>query len=802
MLSNFDKKSKKKFEKLIDDWWSRLVPLIIMSQNKDLSKPVILVAISRKMPAIIRWIMSQPERFSDCEILNKCTIISDLAIPLNESDIRKSEVIIIDDIILSGKTIDCVSALIFAMKGEKPHILPMLRSNLHSEFAFADNTDLNVIETLSITDLMYYSSLISELTNFNHTANDIEFPTFSISVESKEKGKQLLSEICKKLDGTTLYKGDYEDELILIDTKHAWTRISCDFAKIRATVSDKEIRATIYAPCCIEVGIIDKLFTGTILESLWLNLINEVRNVNYKNIDLPLQYKYRAFELLEQLDHAKSLLLVTASNYIISAIVAKQVFSTIKITTFDLNCRDLEQIIGSNYSLTIRDIISNKDCDIDVSYSIEYPTGIPSFVCPSENQTEYITRKKNLFISGVSQNEQLSLIFNMQHAIYGLTSIQNIKVANWGETFESLVDSMSNFNESELDSYIVFVHSWVDSQISKGYIAPKYIDVTDSFGTRYFKRYFRSSIPCMPIVSAIQICFRTLLEYSAKKKSKLVKYIELENLLAFVFGYVLNESMVAVALSDYSVSRNELNQRAWINNKTQKSILDTLCELNILKKSVIGRDKYVTFIGDNKFMSTDLAQLSDNETRLLFSAIRLFSLDLFKNNGLLNYVDCVPDDLYLQQIKDIIKTIKNHIFSNLDSVLNHKFENSFAHSVILIISNFSALIINSSQTYIDDFQQVQNAIIKHDLSDLIKLNQYSQQRIELEKTAYNLYFSLVCFVYICILNKDNEIENCSSKLQNDYKVEISHLSEGFRSLNIEERRQSITNYFNYIESAL
>lgn len=514
-------------ERHIDTWIQVFFPKL-ESLIADGKKPVI-VAISRKMPRFLDWIMKhymdEISRQKYQPILDKCEIVTELAIPFllkewgwNVSDganslpLNNISVILLDDCSITGNTIWEAYYNVNSYIKIQPFVsVIFLCEESLVRKAFKESIiGLDNIITLALKKMEACISFVCDKNETTSLPIDLEFPILhdtemqttiaktinsdidlalrSLQYASEEV--QLNSDISRPTDNylyiiTPKNKNANNSSISIVLNDEYQNGYNNEFAKVRIFVGESlsDTKFVAYCPNVLDsTEIYDRnLFVRTEYALIWNDILSNIPRELYNSpfIDSSL---------------------VIAANYLYSLSCIIRNKQRLRINSFNdltINNKDLNLIFGK----TLSDIIIDKIAHI-VRKEITSPskrgrfTLLPYRIVTKEYENYYITNTTRI-LSESSKiediDELLQKIFHIAHYAKTNNYLENNKDVNWYgiyETFTSLKNLIESFHKSkDLDCKI---HCWIDKNIDGGTIVPRY-RYLKADNKRYWMRFFSYS---------------------------------------------------------------------------------------------------------------------------------------------------------------------------------------------------------------------------------------------------------------------------------------------------------------------
>ena len=131
-----DLKSVSNYKKVRNDWAATLV--ILIQDQKRNGKMVVLVAMSRKMPRLIEAIMKELDA-DQVDTIKSCLFITEHVLPyvLRDFDPEKQCLVIMDDAIYYGSTINQITGYIEKITSIRPFVMPVAINEVFGDLRYA-----------------------------------------------------------------------------------------------------------------------------------------------------------------------------------------------------------------------------------------------------------------------------------------------------------------------------------------------------------------------------------------------------------------------------------------------------------------------------------------------------------------------------------------------------------------------------------------------------------------------------------------------------------------------------------------
>lgn len=492
----------------IERWWNTLLNRVIQIRNSGYVP--VLVALSRKMPRLIEWVIQSyipkhPE-LRPADVLNDCEITTELSIPFRyatkDSNIKECY-ILLDDIIIHGTTLRNVARnieLLMRCSGNGQEVCFISSIFLYQRpVQMPQCVSLADIEMLDTHDIDTVKSIIAELALRVREANlplDMEYPILRITDENN----CIKDAVCSYFDhlilpNTYTYKGTWNTRTIVF--KRNEYKYLADFAKVRFFSSNQSASFEIFAPYTLPDFLMRgnniQLFDTIEYSSLWQKVAYPLLNFVESNSNIFNQING---DLLHQ-DISRSL--IVWANYLLS--LAYLTANGIKAIPNEFRTRlrvyekDIILILGAKYANAITSdinkIISNNVRE-EPSVGLELG-GIDSFA-PKFFELEYSLLKAQLASKSKFVENVMMGIFKFQNFANPIYDSPQFKYERlfYGETYASLIKSCSPYFRGESIEHDI--NKWIDDNIDNGSVVPKYEFFLTKEGNRMWRRFFHAGL--------------------------------------------------------------------------------------------------------------------------------------------------------------------------------------------------------------------------------------------------------------------------------------------------------------------
>lgn len=489
--------------KAIEDCFYELSNKI--SDLKKKERKVHLIAISRKMPRIFEWIehacaTSSSDAYAKCgeylKTIKTCGLVSEHAIPfiLASGSDTDTEIIVIDDIILTGNSMKRVIDDIYACSDIQPHLITIYRKAgspekfEHSEFIYSGE-ELSEGSTHEMI-----GKICDKITSYS-LPMELEFPTFHLT-ESYNTLKEYLIRRAKEIRYRYYEKPenseDKSDSISVILEDELKRALNHDFARVRLfkkTTSDNEDVACLQvnAPRVLTVTQCQSptLFSNTKYAELWKKILEYAKKINKDDVNPVMK---------QRMENRKMLSLVVWANYLFSfSIGMSTCLNTQLLREFpnspQVRKQDIELLIGTEMADEVTTLLNNLALAREVQMNdVEELQVTDMWFAPQEAKDSYEIERYR------SAHEE-----DLPSAIKKLFSTHFSQAGQVGETIYSLNrlyhstwEGINGDDDIEIENrYEMKLNEALDNAIDNGMVSPFYKLVNNSSGIPCFRRFYR-----------------------------------------------------------------------------------------------------------------------------------------------------------------------------------------------------------------------------------------------------------------------------------------------------------------------
>lgn len=561
-----DLNSVEEHKKLYEHWKNQFEKLVLELLAQGLQ--VIFVAMSRKMPRLIEM-MNQlfPEgKLKDFQFVSEHT----LPYILGNFDSERQRIVIADDAMYYGSTINRISGYIRAITGQKPYVCPVVVSEVVGELSHAkvyktDNQIIHVenIPFLTTSNADWIIRLCRPI--------DVEFPILHFDIPSgqdnKDKYEKLSSLLSEHFNDCDVYPIEhivYDEKCeqipvcsynVLPRKESPYDRWNKDFCKIRFFVSGNKIQIISFAPGILPENVLDDtypLFTDGRIQQLW----EEVRRAKVGIWPDELPDAIENDLLVDVIENAYKKQCVRSKilwvNYLasflyllerkeaivktISEVYGKETANNPKITEDDTRLLlPVDKVEDITKKLT--DYFKEGRKDNSSFNGLHSAVLANQELAPDEYVYSYSKTLSRNLMRCRTADEALSVFFSSQHFFINNgrlsnDALQRTQRLGFGITYTALENILAF--PIGIKGLWQSIHRWIDKNIDEGTVKPKYERVKVD-GKAYWLRMFRAGENDDSYTKMRRLCEFIIEKLRHKEIRGYVKRDTVDNLLSIVW---------------------------------------------------------------------------------------------------------------------------------------------------------------------------------------------------------------------------------------------------------------------------
>lgn len=479
---------------IVERWLYRFMDKIKVLKNS--SSEIYVVAISRKMPRFFNWIencflVDRPElKNLYNQTKSQYYLTTEIAIPFifRGSNVEAQDctaVLVVDDTVVIGNTLRTVSSDLDAYYGKKPQAMAFVSKGDYTPTQLGVATFESAAVIQSDVELENWIKFVCDCNLSSSLPIDVEFPilwpadknhTIDSLIDNIKTGMPDVFEDYKIFYDT---ESDYYS-YNLVDLSSSLRDYKIDFVKLRFFKKGDNFNLSVFAPRFIRQSemLNPLLFEQPSFKKAWDAILENIDTDRYK--------KSRLFQTL-----------AVCINYLNSLSTFNKIGREGNPnTTFEVKSYDLSLIFGPILADRMLSLIS----DVITSKQIEMlplgPINLQNMLVPEAFSSKYLVHRNLAMMNSKSGDvdtilEKIFALSDLAKGIIGISgSIFHMMHSVIFESFESLIKLCMPRKRQHED--MIAINKWVDTQIDKGGIIPKYIELSNT-GEQYWRRLFMNS---------------------------------------------------------------------------------------------------------------------------------------------------------------------------------------------------------------------------------------------------------------------------------------------------------------------
>lgn len=624
-----DLNSVEEHKKLYKHWKDQFEKLVRDLRGQGYE--VILVAMSRKMPRLIEMV----NRLFPEGDLKDFQFVSEHTLPYILSNFKPADqrIVIADDAMYYGSTINRISGYIHAITGQKPHVCPVVVSEVVGNLDYAEvcKTEDQIIH---VENIPFLTTLNAEWIIRLCRPIDVEFPILHFDIPSdqnnKNKGEKLLNLLSNQFDDCDVYPIEhivYDEEgeripvcsfNVLPQKDSRYDRWNKDFCKIRFFVFDNKIQVVSFAPGILPENVLDDsypLFTDTRIQQLW----DEVRNTKVGTWPDELPEAIENDLLVDVIENAYKKQCVRSKilwvNYLasflyllerkeaivkaISEVFGRETANNPKITEEDTRLLLPESKV-KDIAKKLTDYFKEGRKDNSSFNGLHSAVLANQELAPEEYEYAYSKTLSRNLMRCRNADEALSVFFSSQHFFINNgrlsnDALQRTQRLGFGITYTALENKLA-FPVGIKDLW-KNIHQWIDKNIDEGTVKPKYERVKVE-GKEYWLRMFRAGENEDSYTKMRRLCEYIIEQLRQKEIRGYVKRATVDNILSIVWEDPCGIMKYKYKWNEFEKQRENTTYKMLTGGR---SFLDSLVDLYYLQE-ITDRDgvSRISSFDDNK----------------------------------------------------------------------------------------------------------------------------------------------------------------------------------------------------------
>ena len=562
-----------------NDWLKTLLELI--RKLKSEGKKVVLVAMSRKMPRLFE-VIKKGLCDDDSKTLTDCLFITEHVLPYFLHDFNNEEqcLVIMDDAIYYGSTINQITGYIEKITSIRPYVMPVAINEVFENLRYAKLERIkNSQNAIKEKHIPLFTTKLAELILGLRRPLDMEFPILrfdfsekdthkNLQIAFKERSRAAFEKYFQKDDDNNDIYVIHHDINIRSNQEEAtnynvlpkkgspYDQWNNDFCKMRFFVSDTSIQVVAFAPGILSEDTLTNeapLFSDSRIQRMWdavrVRKMAEWRKDETKTEDFITKSIRDSYE--RQCVRSR----VIWANYLASFIYLLKHKKAICNTISDIleekveevmnwpkfSKEDTQQMLPPELSQSITDFLNHcfqewrdEDCTFNSVHSAVLAN---QELIPDEYRNEYIEITRNSLQRCSTAEEALFVLFSNQQLITNGGKMDNDALRRslrlrFGVTYNSLETNLAflvGFNGLWRN-----IHKWIDKNIDEGAVKPRYERILRD-GKAYWIRMFRAGENEISFTKMRRLCEFIIQRLRQKEHRSYVERNSVEDLLTLVW---------------------------------------------------------------------------------------------------------------------------------------------------------------------------------------------------------------------------------------------------------------------------
>lgn len=516
-------------EQVLNETTDAVRKLIVDLQNRisELSdgQSLYIIALARKMPRFIQRILRHLNDTGDYksveaweEIMGdkRVIFITEHAIPFvfKGIDSKKAEVLVLDDVVVTGNTLRAVTGNIKFLTGKNADVWTLYYYNSAIRPLYIKNLTIGSGLKLPLPVIKKKINAICSLIAESELPVDLEFPILHLSTTDSSAIDTFESELESKFSKESIYtlpdsgiipvSQDYlplSSYNILLYSNLSDARRN-DFAKVRCfkDIESKEIRVVPFVPLIIREQDLDddKLFTTLLYEKIWEMVNSNIIQPGTIKIgdDIESAVQSRGYE--ESFYLTKTII----ANWLYSLSTFIKYFyddSTKSYKGFGGNLPEVKEaeltlIAGEKLAKEIIEIVKEILTKGVTENIYEYSTIISILLSSPDKEQEFIGKMINKISNSSNLYDALTETFGLAKTIRE-ADLENMGIVNDNKSNGILARALRYFLQFPYMNHQLEpnIHKWLDAAIDLGLVIPKYKPTKDNSGVKCWSIYYFAS---------------------------------------------------------------------------------------------------------------------------------------------------------------------------------------------------------------------------------------------------------------------------------------------------------------------
>lgn len=583
----------------------------ISNENEE----VVVIAMSRKMPRLLKWIIQERQQ----SLAKNVILITEHAIPFCVDEIKGKRIIVIDDAIYYGTTVENVVENIAWCTGQKDiEIASIIKRQETRDFSYGK---LTVNNELKLEDIPFYTTRNAANIMSLGIPMDMEYPilyfkmnrTGCLSVQEMEnylkrtfEDKECYVINHQVFDGKKQEYVDFINLSILLDPKDK----NADFSKLRLYISDNKLMVVAYSPFVISQKQLEQRSKSikfeTTLNEIWDMLLEKVQSCE-QGIDIENPAQKDIMKTEYRLRRQRSL--VVGANYLESFRTLLQLKNKLELyiesigfsKEADIEIQDLKFLFGNRLCRSVREKLlyawNNSEYTVVNESFDTILTKQAVNLIPSSFEESYMGKNRMAWSRLKDTSTALSAMFSNLHFYIGLASLKdkNFEKLRFGESFASMDFELAPYIETE--RRLVEIHKWIDRKIDEGCVAPKYELVNIGGSGEYcWKRLFRAGENENDWTKMARFAFHAIERMESIMKTRGIERRYIDEVMAVLMTDPLGKIKHDYRLAPFKARWKDSRWQLFIQNENDEqdiAVIPTLEVLSFLQSETTGTQEYI-----------------------------------------------------------------------------------------------------------------------------------------------------------------------------------------------------------------
>lgn len=483
----------------------------ILSEMPE-GRKLYLIALARKMPRLMNRIFNDfdPDtKLKYRQLLSRCILTTEHAVPFifKGADSANSEIIILDDIIITGQTLNAVVSDINFLTGIEPEIWSLYCYERAMSPLYAGDIEIATGKFLSMNESREYLRILSNFIARQELPIDLEFPILHFGNQNAPSPDEVSDTMNRRFANSHRYvlNANEEDSILKSLNILLFSRlhddVSPNMGKIRIFFAPGDIRIVVFAPRAILGQDLweKELFPSGTYSSIWTGILSSITMPERPTYDkhnlADIQYrKYRK-------NTERSLAILANWLWSLSTAVgslkdneAGGCHITGETDGIHICPTDLDWLVGPALANAMAEKANNILNDGETLPQQSVKISVPHALYPEGQKENFIRSRVRIIKYSEDASAALNTIFTMANGMRRATIDDGLEVNDENEVYQTLrglrYSLQFRFESSDLDYQL---NEWLDKSIDSGLIIPRYQRASNTEGGHIWARYYKPS---------------------------------------------------------------------------------------------------------------------------------------------------------------------------------------------------------------------------------------------------------------------------------------------------------------------